>query len=95
MTTSKAKRLYVIPRTPETVVRDPRTRVKLPPEGMYVADTSYWRRRLKDEDVAKTTDEAIAKGKAERLAKEKAAQAASSPAPAAADAKSDTKKAKE
>lgn len=83
-------RLPLKPCTPETVVRDPRTRVMLPPEGAHVPDTSYWRRRIKDGDVRLTTADAITKGKAERLAKEKAATA-----PAPADVKADTKKAKE
>lgn len=52
------------------IVRDPRSRIKLPPEGAKVPDTSYWLRRLKCGDVVKTTAEDIASGLKERLAKE-------------------------
>ncbi len=57
------------------VVRDPRSRAKLPHEGAKVPDSSYWLRRLKCGDVVKTTAEAIAKGKNERLAEEARARA--------------------
>lgn len=57
------------------IVRDPISRRKLPPEGAKVPDTSYWRRRLKDKDVVRTTAEAIAKGLRERLAAEAKARA--------------------
>ena len=52
------------------VVRDPRSRDKLPPEGAKVPDTSYWLRRLECGDVVKTSAEDIAKGMEERLADE-------------------------
>lgn len=42
--------MYVIPKK-GLVVRDPRTRVPLPPEGAEVPDDVFWHRRLRDGDV--------------------------------------------
>lgn len=33
------------------IIRDPATMKALPPEGVDVPNTSYWRRRLSDGDV--------------------------------------------
>jgi hypothetical protein len=43
--------MQVKPREPGLVIRDPRTRRPLPPQGGPVPDSSYWRRRLLDGDV--------------------------------------------
>lgn len=45
--------MHVKPKTPETVVRDPRTRVRLPADGGRVPDNSFWLRRLIAGDVVK------------------------------------------
>ena len=42
--------MLVIP-NPKLKVRDPENHDHLPPEGREVADTPYWRRRLRDQDV--------------------------------------------
>lgn len=42
--------IYVIPR--REIVLDPRTKKPLPKEGARVPRTTYWLRRLRDEDVA-------------------------------------------
>ncbi len=47
------------------VIRDPRSRIKLPPYGAKVPDVSYWFRRLACKDVVKTTQRAIDEGRAE------------------------------
>lgn len=43
--------LFVRPRFEGAVIRDPRTRVRLPSSGGKVPDTTYWRRRLRSGDV--------------------------------------------
>lgn len=43
-------RIKVTPR-PGYTVRDPQTRVALPPEGAIKEDSSFWRRRERDGDV--------------------------------------------
>lgn len=43
--------MHVKPATPGAVIRDPHTRRRLPDEGARVPDTSFWRRRLRAEDV--------------------------------------------
>ena len=43
--------MYVIP-TKGFTVRDPITKRTLPPEGAEVPDNVFWRRRLRDRDVA-------------------------------------------
>lgn len=43
--------LYVIPATPDIIVRDPQTMQPVPPEGRTVPDESYWRRRIRDGDL--------------------------------------------
>lgn len=48
---TNANRIFLIPLTPETVIRDPRTKVRLPPEGMWVGNSSYWRRRVSSGDA--------------------------------------------
>lgn len=55
-----SNRIYVKPRDSKpgeapVVVRDPRSRDKLPPEGRYVPDTSHWRRRLIAGDVVEAS----------------------------------------
>ncbi len=63
------------------VIRDPRSRDKLPPYGASVPDTSYWVRRLKCEDVVKTTQAAIDKGMAEAAKEASAKTEEKSPEP--------------
>ncbi len=63
--------MYVRPRKPDMVIRDPRSRLKLPPYGGKVPNISYWVRRLNCEDVVPTTLDAINKGKAEAEANAK------------------------
>ncbi len=63
--------MIVKPKTPKTIVRDPKTFVQLPPEGKRVPDTSYWCRRLACGDVVPTTAEAIAKAKGKPESKPK------------------------
>ena len=63
--------MFVKPKKPKAIIRDPLSRVQLPPEGRRVPDSSYWVRRLNHGDVVLTTAADIAKGKAERLAKTK------------------------
>ena len=71
------KILYLKPAKKNSVVRDPRNGKKLPIGGDAVPDTSYWRRRLRDGDVEKTTAEAVTKAaKAVEVAEAKAAKAA-------------------
>lgn len=43
--------MFVKPAKPHLVVRDPRSRVRLPVEGRRVPDTNFWRRRLACGDV--------------------------------------------
>lgn len=43
--------MRVKPTNRETVIRDPKTRRILPPEGGKVSDSNFWRRRLRDGDV--------------------------------------------
>ncbi len=45
------ERIHIKPRTPETIVRDPRSRAALPAAGAWVPDSSYYRRRLRSGDV--------------------------------------------
>ncbi|AMK09649.1 DUF2635 domain-containing protein [Pseudodesulfovibrio indicus] len=83
------KTLCIKPAEDGLVVRDPRTMEPLPSYGKVVPDTSFWRRRLRDGGVEKTTAEAIANGV-------KAAQAAQTKAKAAeAKAKAATSETKE
>jgi hypothetical protein len=65
--------LYLKPREGLTV-REPRTKKPLPEYGKAVSSSSYWRRRLKDGDVVKTTAESIKKAEA-KAAKASAAEA--------------------
>lgn len=58
--------MHVKPKTPELVIRDPRSRTKLPPEGALVPDTSYWFRRLRDGDVVKVTPAKATPAKAKK-----------------------------
>ncbi len=46
-----SKFLSLKPARPGLIVRDPQTLAALPDAGADVADTPYWRRRLKDGDV--------------------------------------------
>lgn len=46
-------RLKLKPATADLVVRDPQTGERLPVEGKSVEINSYWRRRLRDQDVVK------------------------------------------
>ncbi len=46
-----SKYLYVRPGFEGAVLRDPATGVPLPPEGKRVADTPFWRRRLRSGDA--------------------------------------------
>jgi hypothetical protein len=42
----------IIPRTPDLVIRDPRTGARVPIDGLMVdAREAFWLRRLKDRDV--------------------------------------------
>ncbi|MFW6086999.1 MAG: DUF2635 domain-containing protein [Myxococcota bacterium] len=50
MATPKKKRLHLKPL--RKVVLDPVTRRPLPEQGATVVDSPYWRRRLRDKDVA-------------------------------------------
>ena len=47
--------MFVKPKDKDMVVRDPRTRAKLPVDGANVPDTSYWHRRLRAGDVVLAT----------------------------------------
>lgn len=84
------KTLCIKPAEDGLVVRDPRTMEPLPSYGKEVPDTSFWRRRLRDGGVEKTTAEAIAKGVKAALAAEAKAKAAE-----AAEAKAATSETKE
>lgn len=65
------KTLYVKPARPDLVVRDPRTKNKLPAEtGTRVPRTSYWRRRLAKGDVVETRAPAKPKAAAKPAEKE-------------------------
>jgi hypothetical protein len=48
--------IYVKP-SPGLKVRDPASRLHLPPEGKRVAETSYWIRRIKQGDVVLVTED--------------------------------------
>ena len=58
--------MFVKPAKPDMTVRDPRSRIALPPEGRKVPQTGFWLRRIASGDVVVTTPEEIAKGKASR-----------------------------
>lgn len=49
--------MMVRPAQPGAIVRDPKTKIRLPPEGRRVPDSSFWRRRLLDGDVVLVTDQ--------------------------------------
>jgi Protein of unknown function (DUF2635) len=51
--------IHVRPARAGLLVRDPVTRLLLPPEGAAVADSSYWRRRVRDGDVELTAPPAV------------------------------------
>ena len=70
---AKPSPMLVRPREPDMVIRDPRSRIKLPPYGGKVPRTIYWVRRLNCKDVVTTTQAAIDKGRAEEKAKAEAA----------------------
>ncbi len=84
--------ILVRPREPDMVIRDPRSRLKLPPYGGKVPNTSYWLRRLNCGDVVSTTSDAIDKGKADE-AKAKAELLAKEKEDAKAKAKADNQSA--
>ena len=89
----KPRTMLVKPRKPDMVIRAPRSRIKLPPEGASVPANSYWMRRLGCKDVVKTTAEAIAKGAKQRLAEEAKSRAdhmAKPPTKPAAEAASES-----
>lgn len=69
--------MLVRPSKPNMVIRDPRSRAKLPPYGGSVPNSSYWHRCLNYGDVVPTTSDAISEGKAE--AERKAATKAAKP----------------
>lgn len=48
------KRLYVKPKHPDLVVRDPASKLPLRSEGEWVANNQYWQRRIICGDVVKT-----------------------------------------
>lgn len=52
--------IYVVP-AEGLQVRDPKTADHLPTKGREVQDNSYWRRRIKDEDVTLGNSTAEAK----------------------------------
>ena len=69
----QATHLFLKPKNPGACIRDPRSRMKLPPYGGKVPNNRYWRARFADGDCVKTTAEAIAEGrKAEQAAAPKA-----------------------
>ncbi len=71
------KVLYLKPKKKGLIVRDPRNEKPLPDGGDCVPDNSYWRRRLRDGDVEKTTAEAVEKAaKVVEVAEVKAAKKA-------------------
>lgn len=45
------ERAHLRPSSPELVIPDPDHGGNLPPEGLEVPLSSYWRRRIKDGDV--------------------------------------------
>jgi len=51
--------IHVIP-APGLIVRDPVTRVALPPEGKRVPRSIYWIRRLRDKDVTEAAPQPAA-----------------------------------
>lgn len=51
--------MKVKPADPNAVIRDPRTKRRLPAEGADVPDNNYWRRRLSAGEVVHV-DETIA-----------------------------------
>ncbi len=55
----------------KVVIVDPVSRLKLPPYGGSVPNSSYWHRRLNCGDIVPTTSDAISEGKAESEAKAK------------------------
>ena len=57
------KKLFLKPAREGLVVRDPANGRPLPPEGEAVAPSSYWDRRLADDDVVKTKPKPAAKEK--------------------------------
>lgn len=60
-------------------VPQPLGKIPLPPHGRAVVFTTYWRRRLADGDVEKTTEEAVKAG--EKKAEQEASKAAKAAAP--------------
>lgn len=66
------KRITVVPVEGRSVP-DPEAGDLLPAEGRDVTDNSYWRRRLKDEDI-KVSDTKVASAKPKTPAKTEEAQ---------------------
>jgi hypothetical protein len=51
--------MFLIPK-PGVKVRDPQTRLHLPPDGAEKSESSYWLRRLRDGDVTVDEPQAVA-----------------------------------
>ena len=60
MKTIKDRELFVKPATGVSVV-NPDTGLPIPPEGAFVPNNKYWRRRLSDSDVTETAPPAAVK----------------------------------
>jgi len=83
--------MFIKPAKPDILLRDPRSRVQLNPEGGNVPNTSFWVRRIQDGDAVevKPADSTKKSSKKTRKAPEK------TPEPQAeesAKAKPDTQK---
>lgn len=48
--------MKVKPATPDLIVRDPRSRLPLPPEGAEVPESNYWLRRIRSGDVVRVEE---------------------------------------
>lgn len=60
--------MIVKPATPGTVIRDPRTKRRLPDEGARVPRSSFWLRRLAQKDVVLVPEPVAAPAKARKPA---------------------------
>jgi len=70
-------KLFVKP-APGLMIRDPASKLHLPPHGKAVADVQFWQRRLADKDCVVTTAEEIEAGDVAAAAKAEADAAAAS-----------------
>ena len=62
--------MFIKPKVKDQIVRHPDTQRKLKAEGEKVADTTYWRRRVKDGSVvvvSKTAEKPNTRGESSHL----------------------------